>query len=259
MSLTVNKISFGHAEGPSYHDLSLCFSDGKLTCLIGPNGSGKSTLLRALLGFISLRSGNIFYHHVNLRQLSRKKLAQYIAYVPQLISFAPITIYDTVMLGRTPYISFSPSKNDHKIVAEVLEKLNLDKWKNRFIDELSGGERQKVLIAKALAQKTPVIFLDEPASSLDIRYQIELYELLKYLTEKEGKNICVVEHDLNFAVRYGDFMYVMKNGSIKACGTPKDIITKELLASVYEVDAEIEKSSLGIKIDFRQVVQNDKI
>lgn len=258
MSFIAHKISFGYIGGPSFKELSLQFQDEKLTCLIGPNGSGKSTLLKALLGFISLQAGEISYHNVNLKELSRRKIAQYIAYVPQQTSFAPITVYDTVMLGRTPYILFSPNKKDHQIVMETLQKLNLDKWKNRFIDELSGGERQKVLIAKALAQNTPMIFLDEPTNNLDIRYQIELYELLKYLTQKEGKNICVVEHDLNLAARYGDFMYVMQNGEFKACGIPENIITEELLSSVYKIDAAIENTLFGIKINVHRVVGNDK-
>ena len=250
MNLSLQNLSFWHPTGPKFRDISLELPGGSLTCLLGPNGSGKSTLLKALMRLIPLRGGGIFLRGsdgrtVDLPRLSRRELARRLAYVPQTTPVAAVSVYEVLMMGRSPYMRIAPSRADRLIVEKNLERLGLAEWRDRHIDELSGGERQKVLIGMALVQETPVILLDEPASSLDIRYQIELYEMLRGLCAKEEKVIVVAEHDLNLAARYSDRVCVMHGAAIVAQGTPHDVFTRMMLREVYGVDSTIGTDGQG--------------
>jgi len=248
MSFIAKNIHFGHSLGPEFTDLSLELEKGTLTSLLGPNGSGKSTLIRALSGIIPLKQGSLSFEGQSLNELSRNEFAKKIAYVPQINQNAPVQVFQAILMGRTPYMRFMPSKNDKKIVEMVMDKFSISDWKDRFISELSGGERQKVFLAKALAQTTPIIILDEPASSLDVRYQLELYDLLRELCAQEQKIILVAEHDLNLATRFSDTLYVMHQKKFIAKGKPCDAINTELLKEVYEIHAEIETVGSSIRI-----------
>ncbi len=236
----VNAISFQQAGGPLFKDLSFELEPASLTCIIGPNGSGKSTLLKSLTGFLPLKHGQVYYNSTNLEKLSRKCFAKHLAYLPQNIPHAPLTVYQTLLMGRTPYIKFMPSKGDCKKVETILEKFGLQAWKMRYLDELSGGERQKVFLLKILVQETPIIMLDEPASNLDIRFQLELYQTIKDLVQAEHKIVLIAEHNLNLAAQFSDQILLMNKCQLIGKGQAKDILTVELLKDVYQIEAKIQ-------------------
>ena len=248
MRFYAENLSFGYDDGPQFADISLELAPQSLCCLIGPNGSGKSSLLRALLGLLPLKKGRVMLDGCDLATLSRKGIAQKIAYVPQAGSVAPITVYEAVLMGRTPHIRHFPRREDHFCVERVLERLSMTHWKDRLLSELSGGECQKVLIGKALAQETSLIFLDEPARCLDIRWQFELYELFRSLVKDEGKRLLVVEHDLDLAARYADSLYVLKKGRVVTSGPASDILEPALLREVYGIEAEASADGCGLRI-----------
>lgn len=237
MRFFAEHLSFGYADGPQFSGLSLELQPQSLCCLIGPNGSGKSSLLRALLGLLPLREGRVVLDGCDLASLSRRGIAQKIAYVPQTGAAAPVSVYETLLMGRTPHMRHFPRKEDHRAVQSVLERLDILPWKDRLLCELSGGECQKVLIGKALVQETSLIFLDEPTRCLDIRWQLELYELFRTLVREEGKSLLVVEHDLNLAARYADSLYVLKKGRMVASGPAAEILEPDLLREVYGIEA----------------------
>ncbi len=237
MTFTAREISFGHTGGPLFNCMSFCLAPGTLNTLLGPNGSGKSTLLRAINGILPVRSGTVEYAGQDIASLKRRDLARLFSYVPQHMPATSLTVYEAVMLGRTPHMRFAPSRRDVAAVTEALAALGIKDWQYRPLNELSGGERQKVFIAMALAQQTPVILLDEPAGSLDLRQQMEAYELLRCLCRQQGKLVLAAEHDLNLAARYSDNLLVLGKGRIAAQGAPEKILTPELLREVYAIDA----------------------
>lgn len=239
MSLHAHDLNFGHKSGPQYRNLSLCAKCGELICLLGPNGSGKSSLLRALVGIMPLHSGSLLFDGRNLRAMSRRNLAKVLAYVPQNTPLASISVQETLLLGRTPYLRFASSKNDMAAVDAALDRLGITAWKERSLLELSGGERQKVLLARALAQDTPIILLDEPTSNLDVRYQFEVYELFSQLCRTENKIVIMAEHDLNLAARFASQVQILHNNTIVVSGPPENILNPDLLRKVYAVESQI--------------------
>ena len=244
MRFHAENIAFGYEDGPHFQDLSLELPENSLTCLIGPNGSGKSSFLKALLGLLPLERGRILLDGQEIASMTRKAIASRIAYVSQSGMAAPVSVYEAVLMGRIPYIRCFPGRQDHHAVLEALERLSIADWKDRLLSELSGGECQKVFLAKALAQDTPLIFLDEPTKALDIRWQYELYGLFRQLTTEGGRQLLVVEHDLVLASRFADSVYVLKDGRARAFGKPQDILTPGLLKDVYSIDAVVTGSGL---------------
>ncbi|MDR2050160.1 MAG: ABC transporter ATP-binding protein [Deltaproteobacteria bacterium] len=237
MSLLAKNLRFGHKNGPDFEGISLEMAPGSLGALLGPNGAGKSTLLRVLAGLHPLRGGRLSHAGRDLTRLSRRETALRIAYVPQTTPETSLTVYETLLLGRTPHMRFSPSKRDRAAVEAALERLELTAWRDRPLPELSGGERRKVLLGLALAQETAVLLLDEPAGSLDLRRQMEIYALLRSLCREEGKIVLVCEHDLNLAGRYSGQVAVLHQGGIKASGSPLETLKPELLDEVYGIRA----------------------
>lgn len=229
---------------PIIRDLSTSVTAGKVTSIIGPNGSGKSTLLSLLAKNLQPTAGQIVISGYDIQQLTPKQLARKLAVVHQQ-NEAPIdlTVEKLVEFGRLPYrhLFSTVTKEDTEAIDWALDCTRLTPLRKSKLAELSGGQRQRAWIAMALAQKTNMLFLDEPTTYLDIYYQIELLELVRYLNERLGITIVMVLHDVNQAVRYSHEIKVMKQGQIIAEGAPKQIISRELMQRVYDVEAVIRE------------------
>lgn len=244
-ALQVENLQFGYRKELVLKGLSFNIEKGKFVSIIGPNGSGKSTLLKTLNQLYSPSQGGILIDGNNINRLKKKELARKIALVPQdtLIDY-DFTVEDIVLMGRHPYKGRfqKEDEKDYKIVNEVLKMTNTFHLKDRIITEISGGERQRVIIAKALAQKPSIILLDEPTSHLDINHQIEILSLLKKLNEEMGTTIVIVIHDVNLASRYSDEIIMLNEGKILEIGRPEKVITKKNIEFAYDLKVEIEKN-----------------
>jgi len=215
---------------------------GQILGIIGPNGAGKTTLLRAISGLVSIDKGEISYDHRSLLNMPSEARAQLIASVPQATALPPaFSARDVVMLGRTPYLNWfgQTSPHDEQIVRLAMQQTKTENLAERKIDELSAGEQQRVLLARALAQSTPVLLMDEPTSHLDLRYQIELLNLTRELVQADKKTALVVLHDLNLASRYADKMLLLNMGKMTAFGLPQDVLQSAILSEVYQIPIEI--------------------
>ena len=210
--------------------------------IIGPNGSGKSTLLKCIYRILKPNNGCIMLGEEDISKMSVKESAKKLAVVAQHNYYNfDFSVGEVVLMGRSPHKkSLEPDNSeDYDIVNESLEKVGMLGFKNRSFSTLSGGEQQRVILARALAQQTPCLILDEPTNHLDIKYQLSLLNIVKSL------NLTIISaiHDLNIASMYCDRLFVMKDGQIVASGTPQDILTKELIKEIYEIDVEIIKDS----------------
>ena len=244
-ALKIESLTFKRDGRNIINDVSLSVSVGELIGIIGPNGAGKTTLLKLILGLLKPDSGEIFIEGKSIHSYSPKELYQKIAFVPQENNLDfPMTVLETVLLGRIPHLSrFHLEKNrDYEIAESALEAADIEDFTEKYVNQLSMGEKQLVSIAKALTQKTNFIFLDEPTSSLDISHTLKIMEILKGLTGS-GKTIISVIHDLNNASRYCDKVVVMDNGTIKGFGKVEDVFTKEIIQESFSVNINIEKSS----------------
>ncbi len=226
-------------------DASFSIKKGDFVSIIGVNGSGKSTLLFALFSMVNQNSGEIFYDGLNLKSFSKKDISKKIAFVPQLSTFPEdVTLWEFVQLGRHPYNSlfFSNKKDDEEKIRSALDRVGLSNLENKYIDELSGGQRQKALIALAIAQDTETIVLDEPTNHLDIKAQLEIMHLLHDLNHKMNKTIIIVIHDINHGLKFSDKVIIMKDGKVALDGKTNDIITKKSIEDIFGVTPKIIKS-----------------
>lgn len=208
--------------------------------IIGPNGSGKSTFLKCIYRTLKPQGGTIKLDEVNIDRLSIKDTAKKMAVVSQHNYYDfDFTVKDIVLMGRSPHKKMMErdTEDDYKIMYESLAKVNMLDFKDRIFSTLSGGEQQRIILARALAQKTSCLILDEPTNHLDIKYQLQLMDIVKDLNIEAIAAI----HDLNIAAMYCDKIYVLKNGEIVKYGTPKEVLTKDLIKEVYEVDAIVNE------------------
>ena len=218
------------------HDINATIHGGELTCLLGPNGAGKSTLLRTLSAFLPPVSGNITIMGRNLRDYSDKELSKAIGVVlTEKTDLRNMSVEDLIGLGRSPYTGFwgNLHKQDREIVAKAIEMVGIEPLKNRMIQTLSDGERQKVMIAKALAQETPVIFLDEPTAFLDFPSKVEIMQLLHNLSRSTGKTIFLSTHDLELALQIADTIWLMDKEKGVMIGTPEKLASDGSLNSFF--------------------------
>ena len=219
-------------------NINLTLEKGEIGILLGKNGSGKTTLFKNILGIEKPESGSISYDGKDLLRLSRRERAGYIAYVPQDIQFGDLTVYDTVLMGRMAYFGLRAGKEDEKITEEVLNDMGLTELASRNANELSGGERQKIAIARALVQEPKLLIFDEPTGNLDIaNEQLILKEAKKVAKEKEI-GILTSLHDLNQALDLGTKFFFIKEGKIVYSGGP-EIVTKEVIKEIFNADVEI--------------------
>lgn len=227
------------------HGIDFTAGDRSLVGVIGPNGSGKSTLLKCIYRVLKPSKGAVFVDGQPLSEYRVRDSAKKIAVLAQhnFYNFE-FTVQDVVLMGRAPHKRAleRDSAADFKIVHEAMERVGVAPLRDRLFSTLSGGEQQRVLLARALAQQTPCLILDEPTNHLDIKYQLELLDLVRSL----DRTVIAAIHDLNIAAMYCDTIFVMQSGHIVAAGAPRDVLTRSLIRSVYEVDADVFTDSDGL-------------
>jgi len=252
--LQIKNLSVDYGSRRILQDVSLNVQSGEVVALIGPNGAGKSTLIRAVSGVVPARSG---YVHVvrrssatngdDFRLLTHIQRARYVAVVPQAVSLPPaFTVWETVLLGRTPYLGFlgQPSQADEDLARRALERVHALEFADRRVGELSGGEAQRVLLARALCQSTPILLLDEPTAHLDLQYQVNLLQLVHELAHRDHLAVLIALHDLNLAAHYADRVALLVGGKIKAIGTPREVLTSELISQAYCLPVQVVEHPL---------------
>jgi iron complex transport system ATP-binding protein len=238
MDIQVDNLSFGYNKEKVLKNISCQFISGNFYAVIGPNGSGKSTFIRLLNRLLKPWEGNIFIGDKLLNKYSRQQLARLIGYVPQTsVNQGSSTVFDTIMLGRRPHLSWGPGLKDRQKVQQIMHDFSLDYLAFRNTNELSGGELQRVNIARALVQEPKILVLDEPTSSLDLKHQIEVMKLLKDIS-RQGITIIIAIHDLNLALRYANYYLLLKSGQIISKGG-NEVITRENLKILYDVEISI--------------------
>ena len=235
--------SYGLSEENLLNEINLNIEKGKFIGILGPNGCGKSTLLKVILKYLHPRQGIIKIDNKELKEYSQSELAEILSFVPQKSALTmPLTVEDVVYMGRVPYIKnrwIGFDREDSEKVEKIMQMLKIDKFKNRVIYSLSGGEFQRVLLARALVQNTNIMLLDEPTSALDMNYALEIMKLTSYFVKNENLTAVMVLHDLNLASMYCDSIILLKEGKIAYEGTPKELFKPEILEEIYGFNCEV--------------------
>lgn len=238
MILSVNELAFKYPSHSVLKSINFSVCKGDFLAVLGVNGAGKSTLLKCINRVLKPCSGVVLIQNEESEKLSHKEIAKKIGYVPQRQESASMTVFDTVLLGRKPYIQWEASSKDLEIAEMALKLLELEEYSLRNINELSGGQQQKVMIARALAQDPDLLLLDEPTSSLDLKNQFEVATIIKKIVKSQRISAVVSMHDLNLAIRFADRFILLKNGEIFAVGG-LEVITEENIESVYSIPVKI--------------------
>ena len=239
MRLEVRNLRYGYTpEREVVRGVSFTVRAGECVAVLGTNGVGKTTMLKCINRIIRPKSGEVLVDGLPVHRLSGRELAQRIGYVPQACEFADSSVFDAVLLGRKPFLQWDVTKRDLEIVQDVLQRMGLEEYAHREVNALSGGERQKVSIARALAQQAPVLLFDEPTSSLDLRNQLEVLDMTKQVVRQQGLAAVVILHDLNLALRFADQFLVMKEGTVCAFGG-REVVNPEMILEVYGVQARV--------------------
>ena len=242
--LNGEQVKIGYGDTTIINNLDVEVPDGKVTSIIGPNGCGKSTLLKALSRLLSIKEGAIHLDGKSIHAQSTKEIAKKIAILPQSPEVADgLTVGELVSYGRFPHQKgFGRlTAEDKKEIDWALSVTGTSEFRHRSINDLSGGQRQRVWIAMALAQRTDIIFLDEPTTYLDICHQLEILELVQKLNKEQGCTIVMVLHDINQAIRFSDHLIAMKEGNIVANGTTQEVLTKDILEKVFNIDVVLDE------------------
>jgi iron complex transport system ATP-binding protein len=238
--LYTNNLGIGYSEKNSqkllHQHLNLALKPGELICMMGPNGAGKSTLIKTLAGFIPVQEGDAFIKDKSIRTLKEKDISQLVSVVlTEKLTIEDFTVSQLVSLGRYPYTGFFGRLNneDQRIIDVAIEETGLEPFSNRKLSQLSDGEKQKAMIAKALAQETPIMILDEPTAFLDLPGRIEIMRLLRQLTVQKNKGILVTTHDLEQTLRFADKLWLIAQGKEMVCGAPEDMLLQGFIESFF--------------------------
>jgi len=243
MRLVIDGIEFGYSSVPVLKDITLDANGPQLLSIIGPNGVGKSTLIHCINRILSPNKGTVFIDGDNVNDVSLKDLAKKVGYVPYSANDTfPLSVVDTVLMGRHPHATYKSLNKDLDIVYDTLRLLNIEDLALRNFNELSAGQHQKVMLARGLVQEPEILLLDEPTSNLDIKHQMEVTRILRDLALEKNILIIMISHDLNIAAKYSDTMIMLHGGYIYAIGTPSEVLTKENIKAVYDVESEVIES-----------------
>ncbi|RKD25846.1 hypothetical protein BEP19_02620 [Ammoniphilus oxalaticus] len=246
--LEVKDLYFSHSkQRPILNGLSFSLEKGDVLCILGPNGVGKSTLIRCLLGIYDVQSGDVYIHGSNMKQLDARQVAQKVAYVPQSTTVVfPYSVFDMVIMGRNPHIGYlsAPSKKDQQIANDIIKQIGISHLKHRVFSELSGGEKQMALVARALVQQADIMIMDEPTASLDYGNESKILRLIKQISET-GISIVLITHAPNHAFLAGNKVAIMKGGRIQAYGSPSEVITSERLSALYATPIEVTAAPIS--------------
>jgi len=246
--LEIKSLSISYGTRPVLHNISFELAVGTILAVIGPNGAGKTTLVRAITGFVLVQSGQILVQGRDINRLSAPERARQIAVVPQARQLPPaFTAWETVLLGRTPHLNWlgQTSPRDEEIVRQVMQRTATIDLAERPVGELSGGEQQRLLLARALAQAAPILLMDEPTSHLDLQFQFSLLEEVRSLARHDRLAVLVVLHDLNLVARYADRVALLVEGRLRALGSTGEVLTNELLSEAYHIPLEVLHAGKG--------------
>jgi len=253
---SLQKVSYSYGDTSAIKDIDLTLVPGKFYGIVGPNGCGKTTLIDLLTGNKKPDKGNIFFMGKEISSCSRKHLALHLALVPQeySINFA-FSVKEVVMMGRHPYLSRfgNPSRNDLEQVDAAMARIGIRHLKDRYVNELSGGEKQRVAVARALAQQTPVLLLDEATSNLDIRYTLQILHALQTQVHVHAKTVIAVMHNLNIAASFCDEILLMRDGQVIKKGVTREILCPENIQLVFDVESAVrfDEFSGSLQISFK--------
>ena len=253
--IELKNIGFAYDKNaaPVLRDVSFSLADGQCASVLGNNGAGKSTLLKCIDRILRPQSGQVLINGQDVFTLSANEMARQVAYVAQNARSSDLLVFDTVLLGRRPYIRWDVSEHDREVVSALLERMKLTHLAMRPLSHLSGGEAQKVLLARALAQEPRLLLLDEPTSNLDPRNQHEVMQLVQELAKERGICVITVLHDLNLAIRYSNRFLMLRDGAVYASGGP-ECMTPEAIETVYHMHVHfIEHRGIPIVVPFPDV------
>lgn len=241
--IKIENLSFSYGKKEIIKNINLEISENRFTGILGPNGSGKTTLLKNILGYLKNEKGKIYLNGKESFKFSQKERAKEISFVPQKSQITSgITVEEFVIMGRLPHLknSFTGySKKDRETAEKYIKELNLEKFLKRDVTSLSGGEFQRVLLARAFAQETKIVLLDEPTSALDLNHAVEIMEKIKRAADEKKISPVIVLHNINLAVMFCDDIILLKNGEVFAKGTPVEVITEENMEKVYNLKCKI--------------------
>jgi iron complex transport system ATP-binding protein len=240
--LEINNIEFSYNEKKKiFEDISFSIDEGDILCILGPNGAGKSTLIKCINGLLKLNKGDILFKGKNITMMDNDELAKKMGYIPQTHSstFA-FRVIDIVLLGRVPHLGLteSPGKKDYKIAENAMESLGIAHLKDKLYNEISGGERQLVIMARVLTQQPEILLLDEPTSHLDFGNQIRTLGIINKLS-KNGLSVIMTSHYPDHAFISSNKVVIMNNGTLMAVGSPEDVVTEENMRNAYEINVRI--------------------
>lgn len=242
VELQISNATIGYGKVPVLREISLTVAPGEVLGIVGPNGVGKSTLIKAASGILTPDAGKILIDGHDVCQLSPPERARVMAVVPQAAQLPEtFTVQDVVLMGRTPYLGWldRESETDYEIASEAMTRTTISHLYNRHVGELSGGEQQRVFIARALAQTPSILLLDEPTAHLDLRHQDDILNLVRSLAVENGLTIVITLHDLNLVARFADRVALLSNGRVRSMGTPEQVLTPEELATVYGINIHV--------------------
>jgi len=246
--LDISNISLSFRDNLILSSVSLEVSAGEFFVIIGPNGAGKTSLLKVLSGLQKAQKGTVTIKDKNILNYRRRNLSQIMAIVPQHIEVGfPFTVADTVIMGRSPHLGIlgMEGENDFHIAEEAMKFTDVSHLTDRKLFQLSGGELQRVIIARAICQQPEIILLDEPTTALDPAHQLKIMDLMEKFRREHGTTIIMVSHDLNLASMYGDRVLLLKSGRVVKTGDPKSVLNKELLEDSYGCRIQVDESPLG--------------
>lgn len=238
--LSICGLSFGYKGNFVLRTVKTDFNNGQVTGIVGPNGAGKTSLLKCIARIVGHFEGSILIDGNDTGGMKRHELARRLSYVPQSAGNRfPVSVFDTVLMGRRPHMTWKPSGRDLKKVTETLKEMGLEALAMRDVDQISGGQMQKVLLARAVCQEADYLLLDEPTSSLDLRHQLEVMEMITSLVREKNVGAVMAMHDLNLASRFSDKIVMLDQGRVFCEGKPFDVITTENIRAVYGVNAAV--------------------
>lgn len=237
-TLCASHLAFSYGKNQLLNDISFEINPGTFTAILGPNGSGKSTVMSLLTGMRTPQSGCVLLDDTPINKVPRNSRAKQIAFVSQHSHGNRLAVFDAILLGRRPYMEGAPTESDMLAVEQVIEELEIEHLALRHLDELSGGEYQIVMLARAFVQATPLLLLDEPTNNLDLSHQHAVLQLVRTRVEQQRIGAVAVLHDVNLALRYCSHFVFIKDGYVPACGG-SDVITSEHIQQVYGVAVDI--------------------
>lgn len=249
--LTIENLHFRYGKHPVLNGVDLTLCDGEIGILLGKNGSGKTTLFQNLLGIVTPRSGSIRFDGEDLLKLPQRQRARRIAYVPQHIHFGALTVYDSILMGRVSYFGLRAGASDRAVVERLLAEMQLEHLAYRNAENLSGGEKQKIAVARALAQEPKLLIFDEPTGNLDIANEELIIEEAKRVAHEHGIAILSSLHDLNQALYFGDCFFFLQGGVIRHAGG-EEIVTPEVIRETFDIPSRI------VTVDGKKIILGGK-